>query len=231
MRHTLRIVSALFLLIIFLVSSGQGQNDRPRVFHSAEVLSASNVGIPYNSVANGMVELYLAISDTGKVEDIRVVRPLASVTEQSVRAVKTWSFVPARMHGKPVTSQLTVCVVFCPTLLTTLDMPLPPLADESQRDASAGALAFTSPEVIAATYPPDGGAGRVVTGTIVLRVLVEPDGKPSLVRVVRDIPSLTAPALVTIKDWKFSPASLNGKNVASGIIVAFAFREPLANSY
>ena len=231
MRHTLRIASALFLLSIFLVSSGHGQNDRPRVFHSAEVLSASNVRIPFNSVANGMVELYLTIGIDGKVGDIQVARPLASVTEEAVRAVKTWTFSPARMHGKPVASQLTVCVVFCPTTLTTLDMPLTPLADESQHDASAGTLASPTPEVIAATYPPD-GAGRVVNGgTVVLRVLVEAGGQPSLVRVVQDIPSLTAPTLVTVKDWKFNPAVLNGKKVASGIILAFAFRPPLVSSY
>lgn len=229
MRHTLRI-SALFLLSIFLVSSGHGQNDRAGVFHSAEVLSASNVGIPFNSVANGMVELYLTIGDTGKVEDVRVARPLASITEEAVRAVKTWTFAPARMHGKPIASQLTVCVVFCPMALMTLDMPLPPVADESQHDASAGTSAFTSPEVISATYPPD-GAGRVVAGTVVFRVLVEANGTPSLVRVVRDIPTLTAPALVTIKNWKFSPAVLSGKKVVSGIVVAFGFRPPPTNSY
>jgi len=119
--------------------------------------------------------------------------------------------------------------VFCPAATVGLELPLPPITDNSPQDISADVFPPKLPEVIAATYPPD-GSGRVVSGTVVLRVLVEADGQQSLVRVVRDVPTLTAPALVTIKDWKFSPAALDGKNAASGIVVAFAFRPPLSNS-
>ncbi len=230
MRRLLSILTALLMLSVVLVSSGRSQTTRTRIFRSAEVTSASSVGIPFNSVANGMVELYLTISDTGKVQDVRVARPLASVTEEAVRAVKTWTFAPATMHGKPVTSQLTVCVVFCPLAYRTPNLPLTSIDAESQHTVAGAALPSISPEVTEARYPPDGNA-RVVGGTVVLRVLVGTDGQPGLVRVVQDAPSMTDSARVAVAGWKFSPAQLNGKPVISGIILAFAFRTPIVNSY
>jgi len=230
MRRSLGILAALFILGIFLVSSGRSQTTRTRIFHSAEVISASRVGIPFNSVANGIVELYLTIDETGKLSDVRVARPLASVTEEAVRAVKTWTFAPATMHGRAVTSQLTVCVVFCPLAYQTPDLPLTPIDVESQHPAAATALPSVSPEVTEARYPPDGNA-RSVGGTVVLRVLVGAGGQPGLVRVLKDEPSMTDSARIAVARWKFSPAQINGRPVISGIILAFAFRTPIVNSY
>jgi len=229
MRRIVATFAALFLSSILLVSSGHSQSTRTRIFRSAEVLSASDIRIPFNSVANGMVELYLTISDTGTVEDVRVARPLASVTEEAVRSVKSWKFAPASAHGKPVESQLTVCVVFCPMALLTTEMPLSPIAAESRQPVPS-ALPSVSPEVTEAKYPP-GGNTRSVGGTVVLRVLVGAEGQPGLVRVVKDAPTMTEDARAAVADWKFSPAQLNGKAAISGIILAFAFRVPLVNSY
>src|SRR5579864_1219957 len=132
MRRALGIVAAFFLSSIFLVSPGRGQTTRSRIFRSAEVVTACDVQIPFNSVANGVVELYLIIDETGKVADVRVARPLASVTKEAVRAVKTWSFAPATMRGKSVASRLTVVVVFCPLFgFGAGEIPLPPISTES----------------------------------------------------------------------------------------------------
>jgi outer membrane biosynthesis protein TonB len=230
MRRSIGILAALFILSVFLVSSGHSQTTRTRVFRSAEVVTASDVKIPFNSVANGIVELYLTISATGTVDEVVVARPLASVTEEAVRAVKTWTFAPATMHGKQVTSQLTVCVVFCPLAYQTPDLPLTPIVSQSQNAAPGAALPAISPEVTEAKYPPDGYA-RLVGATVVLRVLVGTGGQPGLVRVVKDAPSMTDSARAAVAGWKFSPAQMNGKPVISGIILAFAFRIPIVNSY
>jgi TonB family protein len=229
MRHTFRIISALFLLSIFLVSSGRGQNNRPRIFHSAEVVAASGVQIPFNSVANGIVELYLTISATGAVDEVLVARPLASVTDEAVRAAKTWTFAPATMRGKPVASRLTVVVVFCPAYgYGAGEIPLPPISVEAGKEAGGSSLPPVSPEIIAAKYPDYGGA-QSTGGTVVLRVLIGAQGQPGLVRVIHGRPPLVDNASLAVKDWKFSPARLNGKEVISGIVVALAFRAPVSN--
>ena len=228
MRKLIAIATALILSGVSLVASSEAQSDRTRIFRSAEVVSASGITIPFNSVANGIVELYLTIGEAGNVEDVRVARPLASVTEEAVRAIKTWKFDAATMRAKPVESRLTVFVVFCPLATQTQDLPLTPISDEA-RNQVPGALPSVSPEVTEAKYPPDANA-RLLGGTVVLRVLVGSDGQPGLVRVVRDAPPMTDFARTAIAGWKFSPAQVNGKAAISGVIVAFAFRTPIVNS-
>jgi TonB family protein len=227
MRKPIAITTALLLLGASLVASGQAQSNRTRIFRSAEVVTASGIGIPFNSVANGIVELYLTIGESGNVEDVRVARPLASVTDEAVRAVKTWTFAPATMRGKPIESRLTVLVVFCPLAIQTPDLPLTPIADEA-RQSMPGDFPSVSPEVIEAKYPPDKNA-RSVGGTVVLRVLVGTDGQPGLVRVVKDAPTMTDLARTAVAGWKFSPARVKGMEAISGVVVAFAFRNPIVN--
>jgi TonB family protein len=228
MRKPFSLAAAFLLASLSLVASGQTPTNSARIFRSAEVVSASHVGIPFNSVANGMIELYVTIGESGNVEDVFVARPLASVTEEAVRAVKTWKFSPATMRGKPVESRLTVFVVFCPLAYQTPDLPLTPLAADA-RQPVAGTLPSVSPEVLDAKYPPDGNA-RVAGGTVVLRVLVGADGQPGLVRVVKDAPTMTDSARIAVAGWKFSPAKVNGKEVIAGVVVAFAFRNPIVTN-
>src|SRR5580704_8574438 len=111
MRQVIGIAATLVILSCGAIAFGQGQNGSPPAFHSAALVSVSGVKIPFNSVATGMVELRVAIGKEGSVKDVEVVRELASVTEQSIQAVKTWKFDPATLNGKPVVSRLTVSVV------------------------------------------------------------------------------------------------------------------------
>jgi outer membrane biosynthesis protein TonB len=228
MRKPLAIAAAFLLTAVSLVASGQTQTDPTRIFRSAEVVTASGVPIPFNSVANGIVELHLSISATGNVDEVVVARPLASVTEQAVSAVKAWTFAPATMRGKPIASRLTVAVAFCPAYGYGLgDIPLPPVSPESAKDAGASSLIPTSPEIIAAKYPLD-RAVQLMGGTVVIRVLIGVDGQPGLVRVIRGKAPLVDDARLAVKDWTFSPARLNGKEVISGIVVALRFRTPVS---
>lgn len=227
MRKPIGIAAALFLSGVSFIASSQSQTNRTRIFRSAEVVTASNIGIPFNSVANGIVELHLTIGEAGNLEGVQVARPLASVTEEALRSVRSWEFAAATMRGKPVESRLNVFVVFCPLAIQTPDLPLPPIADDARQPA-AGLLPSVSPEVMEAKYPPDKNA-RPVGGTVVLRVLVGADGQPGLERVVKDAPTMTDLARTAVAGWKFSAARVNGKEVISGVVVAFAFRNPIVN--
>jgi hypothetical protein len=60
-------------------------------------------------------------------------------------------------------------------------------------------------------------------GTVVLDALITQEGKPQEVEVRRDIPCRTAQAVDAVQDWKFSPAMVKGKAVASRIMVAVTF--------
>lgn len=76
--------------------------------------------------------------------------------------------------------------------------------------------------VVDAAYP----LQSVASGTVVLEVSLDDTGAISDVRVVRAIPSLTEPAERSVRQWRFQPAKLDGKPVASKVPVAFSFVPP-----
>jgi periplasmic protein TonB len=80
----------------------------------------------------------------------------------------------------------------------------------------------TVTKVAEAVYP----LQSVVSGTVVLEVSLDDTGKIADVRVVRGIPVLTEPAERSVRQWKFQPAKLDGKAVASKVPVAFSFVPP-----
>jgi TonB family protein len=133
------------------------------------------------------------------------------------------------MHGKPVTSRLTVVVVFCPLFgFGAGEIPLPPISTESGEKTKNSIVLAASPELVVAKYPLDPNA-RSAGGTVVVRVLVGTDGHLGLVRVVKDAPPMTQAARTAISGWTFTPAQLNGRAAISGIILAFAFRNPVSS--
>jgi Gram-negative bacterial TonB protein C-terminal len=81
---------------------------------------------------------------------------------------------------------------------------------------------FTPPELLTAadiTYPINSGAA----GVVVVAARLDDAGKLKGTDVLRDIPSLTAPVLLSVRKWAFSAAKLDGKAVESTMIVCIAF--------
>lgn len=206
---------------------GQGGNNPPR-FHSAEVTFATDVTIPFNSVANGIVTLYATIGTTGKVEDVEVVHDLPSVTEQAIATVKSWKYSPGTWNGKPVSSRLAISVVFCPSPMLTSQIPLPQDSVGTKNIPVKVDPPSQLPGVTAAEYP------AVVAGsaaTVVLQPVIAADGSMDYAKVIKDVPYLTAVSLRTLTEkWKFSSATAGTEAVRSVMVVAFAFRPAPANS-
>jgi len=76
--------------------------------------------------------------------------------------------------------------------------------------------------VVDAVYP----LQSVASGTVVLEVSLDEEGKITSIRVVQGIASLTEPAEHSVQQWKFKGAKLDGKPVSSKITVAFSFVPP-----
>jgi hypothetical protein len=64
----------------------------------------------------------------------------------------------------------------------------------------------------------------IASGVVVLDALVSETGNVQRVEVRRDIVSLTAPAVSAVQEWKFSPAKLAGRAIASRVPVAVSVR-------
>ncbi len=81
---------------------------------------------------------------------------------------------------------------------------------------------FAAPELSTAsgiTYPINSGAA----GVVVIAVNLDGAGKIKNTDVLRDVPSLTSPVLLSIQKWTFNPARLDGKGVDSIITVSVVF--------
>lgn len=228
MRRAFGIAAVLAALGPFAIASRQVDGAATPKFKSAELLSASEVPIPFNSVANGIVLLHATIDKSGKVAGVVVVRELASVNEVSTRAVKTWTFSPATVNGKPTVTRMAIAVVFCPVGSSGGPITLPPLASD-QESESPDANPTLAPEITAAAFPPN---PTVTGGTVVLEPVINSAGGLDYAKVIKDFPGLTASALRSVdENWRFKPALRDGKPVRSPMVIAFAIRSPLANSF
>lgn len=85
---------------------------------------------------------------------------------------------------------------------------------------------FKPAEIVSAAdaaYPPS----SIASGTVVLKLIIGPSGQVEDTRVIRDIPSLTQEAKRSAKQWKFRPATLNGKPIRTQVVAAFTFVNPV----
>jgi protein TonB len=61
-------------------------------------------------------------------------------------------------------------------------------------------------------YPPIAQSARV-QGVVIIEATIGPDGRVQDAKVLRSIPLLDAAALEAVKQWVFTPTTLNGQPV------------------
>jgi TonB family protein len=196
-------------------------------------MSVSDVTIPIRSIASGTVVLDVIISEGGEATNVQVRRDIASVTEEAVRSVRTWKFAPAKFNGKAVTSRMTVAVTFNPVPLLAVTLnPAPPLAENvplppliHQDDEARIQSRFQPPQVTRATFPTY-PLKALNLGTVILQASINEAGKAQSAKALRDAPPFTTSSIQAIEDWRFIPATLNGRPVESKVVLVFCFRQP-----
>jgi TonB family protein len=195
-------------------------------FQPPEAVFVSDVTIPPSSIATGTVVLDVMISEEGEVRNVQMRRDIASETEEAVRSVRTWKFEPAKFNGKAVASRMTVAVTFNPAPPLAANIPLPPLIHKD--DEARLRSSFQPPEVTYATFPrcPD---NALTPGTVILEASINEAGKVQHTKVLRDAPPFTTTAIRAIGDWRFIPATLNGRPVESKVVLVFCFRQPVSS--
>jgi len=195
-------------------------------FHPAEAVSIPKAGYgdPIFGVSYGTVVLEAKINEAGKIEDLEVRRDIPLLKPHVVRWLQEWTFKPATLDGKAIPSIMTVAVTIMPTAYPAGNIPFPPLTQA--KDRAETPPPFQPPEVVSAAFPryPD---NSVSCDTVVLEVNIDETGEAKHVKVVRDAAPFTSFAVDAVKKWKFQPATLDGKPVASQVILAFGFRPPL----
>jgi TonB family protein len=214
--------------VILLTTATWGQTGARRSYHGAAVGHAEGIIYPMNSRTTGIVTLDISVDVTGTVQNVRVVRDVPPLTSAAQSAVQGWQFTPALVNGQAAAGTVRVNVVFNPFNPSGVGLPGASLQPANN---SSGATRgdFQPAQVTAAsyaTYPPH----TVMAGTVVLQVHVGSGGEVHGVIVARGTGSLSGTASKAVKTWKFTPASYEGKAVASDVVVAYVFAPPAAGT-
>jgi TonB family protein len=101
--------------------------------------------------------------------------------------------------------------------ISTSTPSIPELADA--RSLAPGDI-VTPPQVVDRPFPkyPPSALKQQITGTVLLKVLVDETGRVSDIKVVRSSHPLLADAAVeATRRWRYKPATLNGQPVAGWI--------------
>jgi TonB family protein len=175
------------------------------------------------------------IDANGVPQDVRVVESLEpSLDHNSIETINTWRFNPALRDGTvPVPFEVTIAVTFWPQdkmfLSFTTIVPRPAGAIVSS--AAPGSAKNISPPVplnaneVQFDYSPYGRLAQI-TGLCVVAFMVDKDGLPKNVRVVKSLESsMDENAVTAVNELRFQPALKNGTTpVPAEVIMPIRFR-------
>jgi TonB family protein len=224
-RYLAPAAGAILTASLLVTPLQSGPSKAPRYVPS-DVLSASDIQYPMNTLAVGAVSLLLSLDSSGQMQSAQVLRDFPGLTSSVQSAVQKWTFAPAVQKGNPVPSEISVTVIF------SIFNPGGGAGSQSlnlapPQSTSPDASQFTPPQITQATFA-DYPANSVLQGTVVLDVTVGKAGQPKQIRVIRDVPTLTQQAISAIKTWSFNPATIQGQPVAAPIIIAFVFQRNMS---
>jgi TonB family protein len=216
------------LLLTMLVAAWTSTSEakKPAHFVPASVSKAGDIPYPANSLDAGVVTLSVYVEKTGQVLGVTILRDISSVSGPAAAAVRSWTYIPATLDGKPVASTLTINIEYDPGFLGADNIPLPP--PSQVQPISKDVPAFFAPQLNAATFAPYPAKAKA-QGAVVLNVTLDTNGNAARVVTLRDVPPLTASATAALKNWNFSAATYEGNPIQSHMVVAFVFRSPSAS--
>lgn len=189
----------------------------------------------------GSVALVLTIDPKGNVTDVSVMSGEAEFADAAVKAVRRWKYLPQPVDERTQEVATKVSINFRtttdgnPNVTVTFEEPTTP----SQRAIFKMGKDVTPPQALYSP-PPESGeqpqalyssnsvqsdqAGRAVKRTCTLAMVVSPDGVAYNIHVVKAAGlGLDQKAIEAVKNWRFAPATKDGKPVAVAIAVEVTF--------
>lgn len=154
---------------------------------------------------------------------------------QAAMLVRTWRFHPGMQAGMPVVVPCTVKLIWGPsdfksgaieTQVARIVDPPPLLPPPNPPPLAVLLVSKVEPQYT------DAARQAGIEGNVVMRVIVDPEGKPAQVTLMRtDLASNAEPdsALVenaadAVKQWRFQPQMLNGSAIAYSLTVQTNFQ-------
>ena len=165
----------------------------------------------------GAVTIEGAFDVNGCLKVLRTVKGLGyGLDENALAAVRSWRFSPAKRNGSPVEAIAQIDILF--------RIPDAPVAEYD--DIGRVGPGIVAPEVVKRIEPKytDEARNAHLVGTVVLQAVVQTDGAAQILKIVKPLPlGLTESAVEALQQWRFRPASRDGKEipVSTNIEVGF----------
>ncbi len=205
-RDGKRVAARVWVPVIFNPKSAaeKGPDATPRLLAAAPAFTLIK---PAPNEEPQVVRMKLSLDATGA---ITAAAPAGKATGNLLKAVeealKEWKFAPARQAGQPVAAEIVV----------------PVLCHGMRRDVSNSVPARTL-ETVRPEYPlamRRFGLG----GKVVIDFNVDVDGRVSKPVIFEsDNPAFDEPALTALRQWRYQPATRDGKPVSTRVRQAIAF--------
>jgi len=196
-------------------------------FKPPEIISATDIPYPIQSIADGVVVIDASLDDKGAITGTTVVRDVPSLTSPAISAIRTWNFSPAIRHGRPEPSTLRVAVAFRPRSYFAADPSFTPVFSAAgPNHVNQG---YVPPGIVSVLYP-QYPINAAAPGTVVIQVTVGKSSAIQHLKVARDLPPFTQLALSATNKWRFQAATLDGRPIASNLAIAFVFPPLPANN-
>ena len=174
---------------------------------------ARNLGI------EGIVRLEVRVGVDGRPGNLRIVKGLGfGLDENALLAVREWKFTPGQRSRNPEETTTEVSVEFS---LRNAELN-ESIANDMATRVGPGVV---PPRIIHRVDPPYAdGKDLAHARAVVLDAVIEENGAPRVVRVVRSLSwELDESAIGALKQWRFSPAMKDGHPVKVRMNVEMTF--------
>lgn len=173
------------------------------------------------------VQLHFDIDPRGRPTNFQVLAASADMWGiEATSVVQKWRFRPGQKEGTPVTVPCTLELIWgqkiwTPQILAKIEKDLRTAAPDAGPPPSASAPppkgTVSAAYVIADATPHSGFS-------VILSVLIDEDGAPSSVQVVRSLGPVYDPqAIEAVRNWRSTPTLLNGLPVPIPVLIEIDF--------
>ena len=165
---------------------------------------------------HGSMMIEAVVGVDGRPRDVVVTRSLDSehgLDARGVEAVRAWRFTPGTLDGKSVPVRVEIELIFA--------LGHRGLFTDGGKDRPVPAVLFEQKPVYA-----EAAMNARIEGSVELECLVGTDGVPREIRVVRSLDTvhgLDQNAIDALREWRFAPARVDGKDVPARVTIEMTF--------
>jgi TonB family protein len=177
----------------------------------------------------GKVILQLVIDEQGLVFEIKVIRGLPlGLTEVAISSVQHWRFAPATLDGEPVAVEYVLTISFIRDLPDEDPSQLEIIGEYQGRYIYSyrEGCPLSAPQILDTTEPeyPEEARNARIAGAVILAAVIDESGWVVEVKVLRGLPlGLTESAVDAVRQWRFTPAALDGEPVMVQQVLTLRF--------